>query len=322
MNLFIDTNVFLSFYHLTDDDLEELKKLLPLMEHGQVQLWASDHLFAEFHRSREGKIADALKNVPAPSLGAKPPAFLRDYAEYNETAKLLKAAGKVHAELMAKARADIEGRKLGADKITEALFAAANVIEDRRGSLYNQALQRNRLGNPPGKGGNTVGDEYHWELLLHGVAEGEDIHIISDDGDYASPLRRDDLDSFLLDEWSRRKGGKARLYRRLSAFFQVHFPEIKLASEIDKTLLIDRLRKSGSFAETHGIIALLNKYTDFTPPEAEQLMAIAMTNDQVGFILFDDDLWEFYGRVYRSTAERLSPDDRGWFELLLEKEEL
>jgi hypothetical protein len=32
INLFIDTNIFLSFFHLTNEDLEELKKLVALIE--------------------------------------------------------------------------------------------------------------------------------------------------------------------------------------------------------------------------------------------------------------------------------------------------
>lgn len=39
MNLFIDTNVFLSFYHLSDDDLEEIRKLSVLLERGNIRLW-------------------------------------------------------------------------------------------------------------------------------------------------------------------------------------------------------------------------------------------------------------------------------------------
>ena len=35
MNLFIDTNVFLSFFHLSNDDLEEIHKLAVLIEKGE-----------------------------------------------------------------------------------------------------------------------------------------------------------------------------------------------------------------------------------------------------------------------------------------------
>ena len=39
MNLFIDTNIFLSFYHLSSDDLEELRKLAALLEQKKATLY-------------------------------------------------------------------------------------------------------------------------------------------------------------------------------------------------------------------------------------------------------------------------------------------
>ena len=39
MYLFIDTNIFLSFYHFTKEDLEELKKLGVLLKQKKVILY-------------------------------------------------------------------------------------------------------------------------------------------------------------------------------------------------------------------------------------------------------------------------------------------
>ena len=39
MHLFIDTNVYLGFYHLTSEDLEELNKLVVLVEQQVVTLY-------------------------------------------------------------------------------------------------------------------------------------------------------------------------------------------------------------------------------------------------------------------------------------------
>jgi hypothetical protein len=39
VNLFIDTNIFLSFFHLTSEDLEELKKLIVLIDNGEIRLF-------------------------------------------------------------------------------------------------------------------------------------------------------------------------------------------------------------------------------------------------------------------------------------------
>jgi hypothetical protein len=37
ITLFIDPNVLLSFYHLTSEDIEELKKLVVLVENKEIQ---------------------------------------------------------------------------------------------------------------------------------------------------------------------------------------------------------------------------------------------------------------------------------------------
>ena len=60
MNIFIDTNVYLSFYHLSSDDLEELKKLVVLAREGKVVLLLPEQVIDEFRRNRAAKIADAL----------------------------------------------------------------------------------------------------------------------------------------------------------------------------------------------------------------------------------------------------------------------
>jgi len=60
MDIFLDTNVFLSFYHFSSDDLEELKKLAVLAREGQVTLHLPEQVINEFRRNRANKIADAV----------------------------------------------------------------------------------------------------------------------------------------------------------------------------------------------------------------------------------------------------------------------
>ena len=52
MNLFIDTNIFLSFFHFTKDDLEEIRKLEVLIDKKEVVLWLPEQVQDEFHRNR------------------------------------------------------------------------------------------------------------------------------------------------------------------------------------------------------------------------------------------------------------------------------
>ncbi|MER8411668.1 PIN domain-containing protein [Mesorhizobium sp. M1342] len=307
MNLFIDTNVLLSFYHLTDDDIEELKKLVALVKHGQITLWTTTQVADEFARNRDSKIKDALKDFNAPSWRSRAPAFLKDYPEYLAATQFLKEASKRHSALMIKANADIKAENLAADSIIRDLRGKATTIEVTP-PLFGKGIERMRAGNPPGKSGITIGDEINWECLLLSVPNGQDLHIVSTDKDYAAPLDEDALHPFLASEWASKKASTARYYSKLSSFFGEHFKQIKLASEVDRRMAIQRLGASGSFYSTHIAIAQLNGFTDFTLSEIEDLIEIAMVNGQVGGIMTDDDVGGFYVELVEDNKDKIDPE--------------
>lgn len=62
------------------------------------------------------------------------------------------------------------------------------------------------------------------------------------------------------------------------------------------------LEESGSFAETHSIIARLQKYEGWEDQEAEKLLKAARKNSQVLYILRDSDLSEFYKKIIGGMA--------------------
>jgi len=68
MNLFIDTNIFLDFYHLSGADIEELHKLTALLDEGDLKLFVPCQLCEEFKRNRDSKIKDAMNEFQS-----KPP---------------------------------------------------------------------------------------------------------------------------------------------------------------------------------------------------------------------------------------------------------
>ena len=84
MNLFIDTNVLLSFYHLASDDLEELRKLSVLIDKDKIKLLLPRQVVNEFRRNRENKIADALKGLKGQNLKLQFPQICKDYPEYKD----------------------------------------------------------------------------------------------------------------------------------------------------------------------------------------------------------------------------------------------
>jgi len=56
--LFLDTNVYLSFFHFTKDDLDQLRQLAVLVKHKDVTLLLPDQVIEEFRRNRDGKVLE------------------------------------------------------------------------------------------------------------------------------------------------------------------------------------------------------------------------------------------------------------------------
>jgi hypothetical protein len=295
MNLFIDTNVFLSFYHLTSDDLEELRKLAVLLDQKKVTLHLTDQVRIEFNRNRDAKIADALRGLSNQRLNLQFPQLCKDYDEYKELRELQQRYESTHSTLLKKIGRDVAERTLKADKTIQELFDRATVLQTTT-ELVEKARLRIQLGNPPGKDG-SLGDAISWEALLSEVPQKEELLFISDDRDYVSTLNENEFNAFLLDEWAQRKKGKILFYKRLSSFFKDQFPDIKVATELEKELLIGDLAKSPNFTQTHNIVSKLSRFTEFTSAQLNEIVEAAISNTQVSWIVGDPDVHEFLKRV-------------------------
>lgn len=307
MNLFIDTNIYLAFYHFTSDDLEELRKLAVLVRERQVTLLLPSQVIDEFTRNRESKIADALRQLKGQRLNLQFPQLCKDYEEYQRLRRLQRDYEQDHSRLVARITEDANGVNLKADNIIEELFDVATPI-DCDDTIVERARRRCEMGNPPGKPG-SLGDAINWEALLTVVEEGADLHFLSDDRDFQSPLGEAAFNSFLVREWSEEKHTELHYYRRLSAFFQEHFPDIELAQELEKELLIRNLHRSGTFQRTHKIVAKLQRYEEFTHTQANEILEAAVENSQVGWIANDSDVKALLESVVSKHQEHLDPDN-------------
>ena len=81
MNLFIDSSVYLSFYHFSSDDLEQLKKLVVAIRSGKIKLLFTTQVIDEFNRNRESKITDALKKFIEQNPSSSFPQFIEGFAQ-------------------------------------------------------------------------------------------------------------------------------------------------------------------------------------------------------------------------------------------------
>ncbi|SMN15016.1 hypothetical protein CRYPA_1105 [uncultured Candidatus Thioglobus sp.] len=306
MNLFIDTNIFLSFFHLSNNDLEEIHKLAILIEKGDVTLWITEQVKDEFRRNRESKISDAVKKLKEQKTKPQFPQICKDYEEYPQIQELQEDFDKKISSLIKKVNDDVAARTLKADQKIEELFKKAKLVKTTQ-KLVDKARLRMDVKNPPGKDG-SLGDAINWEALLESVTDDEKLHLVADDKDYYSVLDDNKLKDFLSDEWQEKKNEEVQFYRRLSQFFKEHYPDIKLASELEKELSIRALVNSGNFANTHNAVSKLEKYAEFNKSQVNELVQICFTNNQVGWILDDQDIYAFYKSLLDNHGEKLEPE--------------
>lgn len=320
MNLFIDTNILLDFYHLSGSDIDELHKLIPHLVDKSLILYVPQQLCEEFKRNRDNKIQDAMNEFQKTKFKISFPAFCKLYPEYSELQEILKTANMKHAELYQKAISDVDAVALKADNVIAELFAKAQIIE-LSDDVYKNALLRFHKGNPPGKKKVTIGDEINWEALLEAVPMGDDLNFVTNDGDYSAAMDTNKINQFLDEEWSIKKKSSIIFHKSLQSFFKTSYPEIKLAGDAKKNALIEDLAKSGSFAMTHLIIGNLAQLNDFSASQVEQLIQIADMNNQVGWVIGDEDVLEFYTMLKAKFSEGVSPESLQTLNQLIPVEE-
>lgn len=306
MNVFLDTNIFLSFYHLTNDDLEELRKLKVMLEKQKVVLYLPSQTIDEYWRNRENKIAAALKSLKDQNLKLQFPVLCKDYKEYDTLRELQKELGKQHSSLVSQIASDIEHNSLKADIVIAELFAKATQV-DTSEAIVEKARLRMSVGNPPGKDG-SLGDAINWEALLLAIPDDDDLYLIADDRDYFSVLNENKPKEFLVREWDTKKHGQIFFYRRLAPFFSDHYPDIKLASELEKEMAVQQLVTSGAFMTTHSAISKLSGFENFSESQAREIADAALLNSQVNWILSDDDVHEFMAKFVSEYKDKLDPE--------------
>lgn len=300
MNLFVDANIFLDFYHFSDDDLNELRKLVDLMTKGKITLVVTTQIIDEVQRNRDNRVADAYNRFKDSKTDISLPQICKSYPEYNKIKASLRELKRLNSDLDSKLTRDIRERTLKADETINQLFGKANLIDCAK--YFEQAKSRYDLGNPPGKEG-SYGDSLNWTTLIGELNEGDDLFFVSDDKDYKSPLDEYTMNSFLINEWKTKKGSEIFFYTKLSDFFSEHYKDIQLKVEGEKNELIGALANSPNFAYTHSVIANLAAYASFTDEQVRELASIAVTNSQVYSILDDPDLKDFYERLLENKED-------------------
>lgn len=304
MHVYADANIFLDFFRFLDDDLGELQKFADHLEGENVTLHLPQLTAEEYFRNRDKVVLDQLAELKRPPLKVGIPIFIRELAKAKAFQESLDVALGSRGELLAEVEENATARTFRADVLISSIFEKANKIETAP-YLVERAQQRLALGNPPGKSG-TLGDRLNWECLLAYVPDENDLYLLTRDGDYLSSFPTVTPSMFLISEWKQRKCGDIHHYKGIKPFAKhVDGTLVFKAEEIQvfppdpaRTEAINDLLASFSFAQTHAAVGGLNQYLDaFSPAERESLLEIALSNTQVGGIMGDDDVQDFYREV-------------------------
>lgn len=307
MDVFIDTNIYLKFYHYSNDELEELRKLVVLVGGGEITLYLTKQIENEYLRNRDTKIADALKLFKDEKISKSYPIFLKEYEEFNRMTKALHEYETVKKQLLAKAIHQIENRTLKADEIINELIQKAGVIEFEDW-IIDKAKRRFDLGNPPGKN-KSYGDAINWEILLENVPHSHDLYFISDDKDYFSEINNSNFNSFLEAEWQTRKSTRLIFFKSISDFFSKQYSNIKLASDLQKDMYISKFENSRSFRMSRSNLEKLSNLEGYSSDQVNKILRAALENPQIFNISEDFDinemLWAFYDEYKELIEESL-----------------
>ena len=296
-NLFLDSNIWLSLYTFSNDDLEQFEKLENLLDK-DIKLFIPEQVCDEVMRNRENKYKEAISSFELNVT--KFPAFCKGYPEYKTISEQYKSLKNDFSKWKNKIDDDLNKRHLPADLVINRFFEEKRIIPSK--CFSDKAELRYKLGNPPGKN-NSFGDAVNWECLLSNVPDNEDLYFIGIDKDYRSAVDNKRFNSFLEDEWNKKKHSHIIFYSELTGFLKEHISEVKLKESEEIMDLIKALNESSSFAATHAIISSLKKYTFCNNEEIEQLCQAADSNNQVSWIFQDSDVYFFYKSLRSNIKE-------------------
>lgn len=238
-NIFIDTSTYLSFYAVSNDDLAQLEKLIDLIAGGHVKILVPSQVHREWARNRDNKLAEAIGNIDklnfkAPSI----PRFMWEYSEIATLRKALSAAEKARVEAVSKARIEASTATTNADRFIQRVFSAAGIeADDPR--VFQAAQMRMAIGDPPGKP-NSLGDRLNWEHLLASELTDGDLHIISKDGDYFSPLDGKSPKHSLHREWIEKKNGRLFVHLEIKLFLSSKFSQFHFRPDTQSEVKFER----------------------------------------------------------------------------------
>lgn len=302
--VFIDSQIWLSLYDFSKDDLDQFSKLNDLIG-TDIDIVLTTQIIDEVNRNRESKIKDSLTQFK--DITYQIPNLCKGYDEYTTFIEIYKTVQTLHKDLLRKVETDIETESLHADQVIRSIFEKIKPIK-RTDEIIEKAKIRFDIGNPPGKS-KSYGDSINWIILLEKIKEGTDLFFISNDKDFRSVVNDNRMNQYLVNEWKTKKKSDIFFYRTLTDFFNLHLKHIELKTDTIKNALIERLENSGAFATTHTIISEMTEYLLWNDDQVLKMLRAAESNNQVWGIIDDPDLSIFFKKIVKDHFEYLHKNE-------------
>ena len=227
--VFIDTNIYLNFYKFSQETSNKLEELKKLVESKKITLLINQQVKDEFYKNRDKVLSDLLSQIQValniPKISSCPyknDTFKEIVSSYDELKKLKE---KYVLEL----KKDIEEENLKVDKLINFLFSKANNIELNK-KIITSSKERMLRRLPPGKS-DSHGDAIHWETLMT-LKFDQDLHLISNDGDFKSPLNKNKLNKVLENEFKKISDKTCFIHSKITEFI-LTFDSISKIKEED-----------------------------------------------------------------------------------------
>lgn len=308
IKVFIDANIWLLLYNsFSVDILKQFGKLKSLMRSGAVSVILTKQIKDEVSRNREKKLKEVLDKTE--NIQFNFPFLYNGYDDlYKDLYTSFVNFQNLNKQMRERIHTDIFAERLPQDVLIKEMFELSNELETSPAIIEKAITRWKIIGNPPGKD-DKCGDAISWETLLDKCDVGEDIFFISDDKDFRSVLDEGKIKQFLSNEWEAVKNSKIYFYRGMSEFISKHIEDIRSDTRKKQDAIIEMLENSGSFATTHRIIEQMAVYDDWTIEHVEKIAQVARRNNQISWILSDDDISEFMKKLLNPlVGERVSEE--------------
>lgn len=219
MYIFIDANIYLNYFRMSNDTIVSLKRLKEhIKQNKDVELILPVQTQNEFYKNKNVVIAQSFKVL---NNAVEILTNLSNTSTNNKIKDEVRKFRKEFKDFLTDKNSDI-------NTLIDSLFELAKKYDDD-GDIFDKAYKRMIKRLPPGKP-DSVGDAIAWEILLRNCKE-KPLYIISNDGDWSDEIKDNELKPFLLREWGKVNSKQITLFKSIGEFLN-RVSKAKISKEV------------------------------------------------------------------------------------------